>query len=48
MNHRLLAALFADPEAWTKVPMPKVPAQEVELDLSAFGVPDDIAAAATR
>lgn len=48
MNHRLLAALFADPEAWTKVPMPKVAAQEIELDSAAFSLPEDIPAAAAQ
>ena len=48
MNHRLLVALFADPEAWTKVPMPRVAAQEIELDSAAFALPEDIPAAAAR
>ncbi|MDH3240969.1 MAG: UDP-3-O-acyl-N-acetylglucosamine deacetylase [Alphaproteobacteria bacterium] len=48
MNHRLLAALFADPEAWTKVPMPKAPAHEIEPEVSAFGFADELPAAAIR
>jgi UDP-3-O-[3-hydroxymyristoyl] N-acetylglucosamine deacetylase len=48
MNHRLLAALFADPEAWTKVPLPKAPAHDYELDASSFDHPDAIPAAAIR
>jgi hypothetical protein len=44
----LLAALFADPEAWTKVPLPKAPAHDYELDASSFDHPDAIPAAAIR